>query len=92
MNHQLTVFSKILDAEPETLVPQHVEDTLDKLINITRVAQFEQLHLTDEDCENIIMHLDNVEDKLRSNNSFVDKIKTARAEFLPIIFSDEDYI
>ena len=92
MNHQLTVFDKIMNAESETLVPAEIETTLDKLINIERVAQFEQLNLSDEDCDQLISHIDGIEIKLQENTHFLSRVETARPEFVAITLSDEDFI
>lgn len=92
MNHQLTVFEKLMNADSETLVPADIEVTLDKLINIERVAQFEQLNLSDEDCDHLISHIDTIEIKLQENNLFLTKVEVAKPEFIAITLSDEDFI
>lgn len=79
-------------AEPDNLVKPETEAILDKLINITRVAQFEQLNLSDEDCDKLIQEIDAIESRVNENEDHIEKVRTARAEFVPIMLSDEDYI
>ena len=92
MNHQLQVFDRLMQADQERLVPLEIEETLDKLINIERVAQFEQLGLSDEDCDYLISHIDSIDMKLQENNNFINKVIGAKAECVAITLSDEDFI
>ena len=92
MDYQIEAFKKLMDQDDEPLVPADVENTLDKLINITRVAQFEQLNLDDNGCERVIKFLDEIETKQILNSDYIKKITTAKAEFIPIVLLYEDFI
>lgn len=92
MNFQIEVFNKLGSAEAESLVPQEVETILDKLINIERTAQFEQLNLSDEDCDKVIEAIDSIETKLKMNQDFIGRVEKMKPEYIPISLSDESFI
>jgi hypothetical protein len=92
MNHQLQVFTKLQAAESDNLVPERIETILDKLINITRGAQFDQLDLSDEACDEVITALDSIETRMQSNREFLGRAESIKAEYIAITLSDENFV
>lgn len=88
MTFQLKILEKLDSLEEANPIPKKMEEILDKLINIKKVSQFKELDLSDEDCDKIITHLEGIEVYFQINGSYIDKLKSAKPEYIPISFSD----
>lgn len=84
--------AKIATLERTNLIPQDIEEKINKLLSVKRTSQWYLLGLTDQDCNEIQNVLSVIQQRINTNSQTIRRVESVRHEAISILFQDEDFI
>lgn len=74
------------------LIPKNIQDNINKIFNIEKTAQFDLMKLEESDCQDILNTLDFIQEQIKQNSKHHKNIRNLKAEYIPIVTSNDVFI